>query len=75
MPAQATHPALADSTDLRAFLEDNEGEWQVEVRPSPPEAGVSNTPASGSSGWPQCPGAACPGSPHLPPAQLLVCWW
>jgi hypothetical protein len=33
--AQATHPALADSTDLRAFLEDNEGEWQVEVHPLP----------------------------------------
>jgi hypothetical protein len=29
---QAAHPSLADSTDLRAFLEDNEGEWQVEVR-------------------------------------------
>ena len=31
VPAQATHPALADSADLRAFLEDNAGEWQVEV--------------------------------------------
>ena len=28
---QGAHPALAESMDLRAFLEDNDGAWQIVV--------------------------------------------
>lgn len=36
----AAHPALAESPDLRAFLEDNEGEWAVEVARAAAESGT-----------------------------------
>lgn len=73
-PGQATHPALADSADLHAFLEDNEGEWQVEVHPS--LLLCLYIPASSSSCWPQFLKIAWPaGPPQLPPAWLREWWW